>query len=139
MQLGRQPAPRTPQRVIVGLGRSSAGRFGLLIAVAAGSGRVLMGAQDGGVHTDLPADQPGSVGSLGLPCARQKRGSKPGCRPLVAAGLGRAQRNRSEHLDLVLLTEGCRAIDPVGEVVVIGVPGAQEGVALLTLGAVQVP
>lgn len=51
------PATRAPQRVVGGFGFDPARRPVLLVAVAAGASRVLVGPGDGRVDTDVPHDR----------------------------------------------------------------------------------
>ncbi len=64
VQLGGQPTPGASQPMVWRLDGDPAGFFALPVPLC-GTGGVLMGAADGGVHADLPGDQPPRVG-LGL-------------------------------------------------------------------------
>lgn len=91
VDLGGESAAGSAERVIGRFGPPSATwRFFLRGAVTAGTGRVLMRATDGGIHVDLPADQPGGIGSglqpgqdlcpdaFALPAAKQAVHGLPG-------------------------------------------------------------
>jgi hypothetical protein len=62
MRLDGQAATGAAQRVIGGFLVDAAGWLLLVIAVTAGSRRVLMRAADRGVHADVPVDTPAGIG-----------------------------------------------------------------------------
>jgi hypothetical protein len=61
MRFGGPAAPRPTEAMICRFSLHATRRFLLRLAVATGSGRVLVGAADRGVHADGPVDQPGGV------------------------------------------------------------------------------
>ncbi len=83
VQLGREPAARTPQPVIIGLVEDTARWFFLQVTLLAGSGRMLMGTAHSGVDAQVPHDralrigqgmEPGEnlvPGAVSLPPAKQ--------------------------------------------------------------------
>lgn len=68
--------------MVVRLDASAPGWLLLCVAVTARPSRVLMGPADGGIHIDLPADQPGRVRS-GCKAVRIAAQVPARCHPLL--------------------------------------------------------
>lgn len=81
MELGGEPAARTSQPVITGLGEDAALGFLLQVVVLTGPGRMLMGAADRGIDAKVPRDRPLRIG-LGLEPGEDPL---PGAVPLPSA------------------------------------------------------